>query len=209
LPLADGRRVAVHAVALRSSGVPRGWAASPGHPGVNYVDDASPEAADRLAGRILAGKCAGDITLLSAHWGGNWGYEVSDRERRFARRLIERGAIDVFHGHSSHHPKAIELCRGRPILYGTGDLLNDYEGIAGYERYRGDLVLLYLVALDADGALLRLDLAPFRIRRFRLECADERDTAWLCHTLDRACRRFGCGVTRAEGVLRLVDEPAG
>jgi poly-gamma-glutamate synthesis protein (capsule biosynthesis protein) len=203
-PMRDGRRVVVHGVALRSSGVPPGWAASPDRPGVNYAAEASPETADRLAAGIVASRRPGDITLLSVHWGGNWGYAISAEEQRFARRLIERAAIDVLHGHSSHHRKAIELCRGRPILYGAGDLLNDYEGIAGQEAYRGDLVLLYLVELDGGGGLVRLDLAPFRVRRFRLERAEEADIAWLRRIIDRECRRFGCGVVAAEGLLRLM-----
>ena len=46
--------------------------------------------------------------------------------------LIEEAGVPVVHGHSSHHPKAIEVYEGRLILYGCGDFLNDYEGIAGY-----------------------------------------------------------------------------
>jgi len=34
----------------------------------------------------------------------------------------------------------------RLILYGCGDFLNDYEGIRGYEEYRGDLALMYFGA---------------------------------------------------------------
>jgi Bacterial capsule synthesis protein PGA_cap len=35
----------------------------------------------------------------------------------------------VVHGHSSHHPKGVEVYRQMRILYGCGDFLNDYEGI--------------------------------------------------------------------------------
>jgi poly-gamma-glutamate synthesis protein (capsule biosynthesis protein) len=31
---------------------------------------------------------------------------------------------------------------GKLVLYGCGDCINDYEGITGHERYRGDLRLL-------------------------------------------------------------------
>ena len=53
------------------------------------------------------------------------------------------------HGHSSHHVKAIEVFRGRLILYGCGDFLTDYEGVGGYEEFRGDLALMYFVELDS------------------------------------------------------------
>jgi len=61
---------------------------------------------------------------------------------------VRRG-LDVVHGHSSHHPLGIEACRQRLTLCGCGDFLSDYEGIAGYERYRPDLTLMYLPLVDA------------------------------------------------------------
>ena len=39
--------------------------------------------------------------------------------------------MDVIHGHSSHHAKGIEVYRNKLVLYGCGDLINDYEGIDG------------------------------------------------------------------------------
>lgn len=44
--------------------------------------------------------------------------------------------MDLIHGYSSHHRKAIEVYKDKLILYGCGDLLNDYEGIGGYEEFR-------------------------------------------------------------------------
>ena len=67
-----------------------------------------------------------------------------------------------------HHVKAIEAYRDRLILYGCGDFLNDYEGISGYEEFRGDLALMYFASVDAaSGGLVELDLTPLQIRHFR------------------------------------------
>ena len=69
---------------------------------------------------------------------------------------------------------------GRPILYGCGDLLHDYEGIAGYEEYRDDLALMYLVEIDAATRRLRaLRMTRFQIRKFRLNRASADAAAWL------------------------------
>mgnify|MGYP001558666949 CR=1 FL=1 len=38
--------------------------------------------------------------------------------------------IDIVHGHSSHHLRRIEVYRGKLVLYGCGDFLDDYEGIS-------------------------------------------------------------------------------
>ncbi len=95
----------------------------------------------------------GDVVIVSIHWGSNWGYGVDDDQVRFACRLIE-GGVDVIHGHSSHHPRPVEVYRGRLILYGCGDCIDDYEGISGHEEFRDDLRLLYFPSVAADtGAL--------------------------------------------------------
>ena len=64
------------------------------------------------------------------------------------------------HGHSSHHAKGIELYREGLILYGCGDFINDYEGISGYEEFRGDLAVMYLPEFDGtDFRLLSIRCA--------------------------------------------------
>jgi poly-gamma-glutamate capsule biosynthesis protein CapA/YwtB (metallophosphatase superfamily) len=56
---------------------------------------------------------------------------VDEDQVRFARRLID-GGVDVIHGHSSHDLRPVEVYRGRLILYGCGDCIDDYEGISGH-----------------------------------------------------------------------------
>jgi poly-gamma-glutamate synthesis protein (capsule biosynthesis protein) len=142
---------------------------------VNLLDF-SDQTVEPIAARIRAAKRAGDIAVASLHWGGNWGFDVPAQQRSFARRLIDAAAVDVVHGHSSHHVKGIEVYHDRPILYGCGDFLNDYEGIGGYEEFRADLGLMYFPQFDTrTGRLARFALTPTRIRHFRIERATEEE----------------------------------
>jgi poly-gamma-glutamate synthesis protein (capsule biosynthesis protein) len=76
----------------------------------------------------------------------------------FAHWLVDHG-VGVGYGHSSRHPRRIEVYRGTLILYGSGDLIEDYEGIGGYEVLRKGLRLLYFVSLaPATGRLRRLTM---------------------------------------------------
>lgn len=196
-------RVLVYAFACPSSGVPVDWAAGDTRPGVNLVDDRS-KGIERLAARISEDKQAGDAVIVSIHWGANWGHGVPARDRALAHRLIERAEVDVVYGHSSHHPKAIEIHQGKPILYGCGDLLNDYEGISGHEEYRSELVLLYMLALDGRH-FAKLEMLPFRIANFRLNRIRSDDAEWLWRTLDRECQAFGSRLALgADHVLSLA-----
>jgi poly-gamma-glutamate synthesis protein (capsule biosynthesis protein) len=209
LPVAGKGRVLVFSVGMASSGVPPDWVATADRPGVDFLPDLSRRSVEWMARRIQAVKQRGDVILLSIHWGSNWGYDITDVERRFARALIDSAGVDLVHGHSSHHPKGIEVHRERLILYGCGDFINDYEGIRGHEAFRGDLGLMYLPTLEAGtGRLVRLGMVATQMKRFQVRRAAEADARWLSAMLDREGRRFD---TRSEllpeGRIELRWEP--
>jgi poly-gamma-glutamate capsule biosynthesis protein CapA/YwtB (metallophosphatase superfamily) len=202
--LADGGRVTVTSCGVASSGIPRGWAAGVSRPGVDLLPSLSRLVAGQVASRAQAGRRPGDLAVVSLHWGPNWGYEVGRDEIAFAHRLIDDG-VDLVHGHSSHHPRPIEVYRGKLILYGCGDFIDDYEGIAGYQKYRDDLRLAYLASLRrGTGELAELRMVPMQARKLRLWPAGERDRRWLATTIGRISRPFGALVELApDGVLML------
>ncbi|GHE05027.1 CapA family protein [Streptomyces alanosinicus] len=203
IPLAPGRRILLFALGALSSGIPPDWAATADRPGVAYVRELSTETAEAVLRRIRRARRPGDIVVASVHWGANWGYPVPRDQRRFARALVD-GGVDIVHGHSSHHPRPVEVYRDRLILYGCGDFIDDYEGISGHEAYRDDLRLGYLVSTAADtGCLTEMRMFPLQARRMRLETAVEQDRAWLRATLDRIGHGVRVGV-RPDGMLGLV-----
>jgi poly-gamma-glutamate capsule biosynthesis protein CapA/YwtB (metallophosphatase superfamily) len=188
-------RLLLFSFASTSSGVPQDWKATSISPGVNLLDEFSEATAARMADRMRAHQRTDDLIIASIHLGSNWGYEISRDQITFAHRLIEEG-IAIVHGHSSHHVKAIEIFKDRLILYGCGDFLTDYEGISGYEMFRGDLALMYLIELNScSGELIAARLVPMRMRRFRLERASTADARWLCNLLNQLGKQLSTGVT--------------
>ncbi len=198
-------RVLVFAFGCPSAGVPRRWAAAPDASGVNVVPELSRQAAVRIGEQIRSVAKPRDVVLASIHWGGNWGYEIEKEQSAFAHRLVEACNVDIVHGHSSHHVKGIEVHRGKLILYGCGDFIDDYEGITGYEEFRDDLVLMYFPTIRIDdGMLLSLEMVPLQIRNMRLNRASRADAEWLAGTLNREGRPLGTGVRLgSDDVLRL------
>lgn len=205
-----GARLLIFSFATTSSGVPAGWAATEDTPGVNLVPDLSAASASDVADQIIALKKPGDLVVVSIHWGSNWGYHIPHEHEVFARALIDKADVSIVHGHSSHHPRAIEIYRDRLILYGCGDFLNDYEGIGGHEGYRDDLPLMYFADLQrASGSLLALKLVPLRVRKFRLSVPEPQDIEWILKTLNFECRRFETRLTRdSEGQLVVTGPGA-
>lgn len=191
VPVPGGGRVLVFSFGLPTSGIPHSWAATPERAGLALVDAPTAGAAALFADRVRQTARPGDLVVASVHWGPNWGYPATRTEIRFAHALLDAGA-DVVHGHSSHHPRPAEVHRGKLVLYGCGDLVNDYEGIGGHEHYRDDLRLLYLASVETGtGRLAGLRMVPLRARRMRLEHATDEDAGWLRGVLDRYGRPLG------------------
>jgi poly-gamma-glutamate synthesis protein (capsule biosynthesis protein) len=205
LEVAGKGRVIVLACGLETSGIPPTWAATQNTPGVHLLPDLSDTTVHAIASAVHTVKRQGDIVVVSVHWGGNWGYDVPREHRHFAHQLLDQAGVDILHGHSSHHPKGIEVYRQKPIFYGCGDLLNDYEGISGYEAFRDDLALLYFVTMDScTGTLRRLAITPMQIKRFRLQRVTPDDARWLRDMLQREGGTFGTGVAlQADNTLTL------
>jgi len=206
IEVSSNSRVLVFGAGLTDSGIERDGAAGDSKPGVVLLPDLSTRTVTHIAERVSKVKRPGDIAVLSIHWGENWGYEIPRQHQVFAHNLIDLAAVDVVHGHSSHHPKGIEVYGGKPILYGCGDFINDYEGISGYEEFRSHLVLAYFVATDsATGRLLGLEMRPFETKRFQLHRASHKDAEWLKNMLSREGTRFGTNVKMAPGGQLLLE----
>ena len=173
------------------------WAAGADRAGVALLDGLQGESVDQVA-RLVRSRTdqAGDLVVMSLHWGGNWGYRIPVAHRRFAHQLIDEAGVQVVHGHSSHHPLGIEVYRGHLILYGCGDLITDYEGISGHEEYRGELGGLYVADVEpGSGLLRRLRVIPTRMRGLRLSRPSFDDVAWFAAMLDREGAKLGTAAT--------------
>lgn len=205
LALPGGSRLLLFALSTPTCGVPSAWAAQAQRSGVAWLPRLDEAAAQDLAHRVRQHRRAGDIAVVSLHWGENWVDAVPEQQRWFAHRLIDLGAADVVHGHSSHHPLPIEVHAGKLVLHGCGDLVNDYEGIGPHGRQRSDLGCLYGVTLDrADGRLVGLDIVPLQLQRFRLVLPQAAEREWLHRLLAEGCQALGTRIeASAQGHWRL------
>jgi poly-gamma-glutamate capsule biosynthesis protein CapA/YwtB (metallophosphatase superfamily) len=132
--------VQVFGFATACSGTPQDWSATEQRSGVialpSLRNDQSVDEAIAIVRNALSHSSVGSensIRVVSLHWGPNWamkGERDEDLEARetFAHRLIDECDIDLIYGHSSHHARGMEVYHDKLILYGTGDIINDYEG---------------------------------------------------------------------------------
>jgi len=206
LPIAGKGRVIVSSLTMLSGHAPVQWAAGGERPGVNYIHPT-----DRGLAQVLesvAGlKRPGDVLIASIHSGNNFGYAVHPLERSFLQRLVDVAKFDLIHCHSPHHPKAVEVHDGAPILYGTGDLINDYEGLPStpqHEFFRPDLGTIALAEFSpASGACTLLRMRPTREHRMRVRRASLDDAAELCAIFNRESAAFGTRILNEDGLLAV------
>ncbi|MBZ5502526.1 MAG: CapA family protein [Acidobacteriia bacterium] len=162
------------------------WEATASRPGVFY---APPDLGDRRAQNVLdivrAQTKLCDLLIVSAHWGSNWGYLPESGHVEFAHALIEAGAGLVF-GHSSHVFRGIEFYKGRPIIYGAGDFVDDYA-VDPIER--NDQGFIYLV--ETPGGIPRgLRLYPTLIRACRVCRAEGLQERGIVEKMKDLCAAF-------------------
>lgn len=177
--LPEGKRVLIFSWGFRDSGCGFAhWAATAGNPGINYLPDYTERSAKVIVDTVKKYRSKGDLVIASLHWGRNWVPRVPDVQRAMARYLIDNADIDVIHGHSSHHVLGVEVYKGKPVFYGCGDLINDYEGKLDDGEVPDNLGAMYFLDLDNETNRLRqLSAQPIQRRRFRLEQPVKKDMA--------------------------------
>lgn len=197
--LPGGKRLLVFSMGTPSSGILSEWAATPVRPGVWFIPELDNTAIGQIKKNIDQYRQEGDLVVVSIHWGSNWVYEIPVLHREFAHALVDEADVSLVHGHSSHHPLAIEIYRDSPLLYGCGDFINDYEGIGGMEEFRGDLSLMYFLEFDPRHLHFRkMELVPLQVRNFRLHHASTADREWLYNRLADVSSDFHTGFTLAD-----------
>ncbi len=196
----EDHRVLVFSFGLASSGIPFDWQATATQPGVNLLVDWSIDSIKQIAKKIKHYKRRGDLVIASIHWGGNWGYEIPKTHQTIAHNLIDHADVDIIHGHSSHHIKGLEVYKNKPIIYGCGDFINDYEGISGQEFYRDDLGLMYFIESNPiNGDIISLQMVPTKIKNFQITSPKKKETDWMLSILNREGRQFNTSVERIDG----------
>jgi poly-gamma-glutamate capsule biosynthesis protein CapA/YwtB (metallophosphatase superfamily) len=180
---------------------PVDWAASSDHPGLNYCDPASGADADfvPVEQALREARTDGDFVVFTIHWGPNMRERPTDAFRQFAHRVIDAGA-DLFWGHSAHVVQGIELYEGKPILYDTGDFVDDY---AVDPDLRNDLSALFLMHIEPPRTT-RIDLIPVHIRYFQVNRATGCDRDWFARRMIDLCAEMGTTVRDQHDRLTIL-----
>jgi hypothetical protein len=79
---------------------------------------------ERVAAAIAEARSQASFVLVFMHWGDENTEKVSDRQREFARWLIDHGA-DAVAGSHPHCVQPFDSYHGRPIFYSLGNLVFD------------------------------------------------------------------------------------
>jgi poly-gamma-glutamate capsule biosynthesis protein CapA/YwtB (metallophosphatase superfamily) len=177
------------------------FAAGARHPGTHYLQvSLREETLARVAAGIAQARAQGaDWVVFSNHWGANFIERPSPDFRRFAQRVIELGA-DVYYGHSAHICQGIEIHMGKPILYDTGDFIDDY---AVDPALRNDRSCLFKLTIT-EGRLRRMELIPVTLEVAHVALARGEDFEAIAARMDKRCAELGTTLVRHAD--RLVYE---
>jgi poly-gamma-glutamate capsule biosynthesis protein CapA/YwtB (metallophosphatase superfamily) len=176
------------------------FAAGTDRPGTNYLPvSLEPDVLWRVERAVATVRELGaDTVVFSNHWGPNMVRRPREVFRRFARAVIDRG-VDIYCGHSAHVFQGVEIYRGKPILYDTGDFIDDY---AVDPRMRNDWSFLFRVSVE-EGTFERLDLTPVKLSYARVDLATGGERGKILDRMERLSAEMGTTFARREGSLVL------
>lgn len=176
------------------------FAAGTGRPGTNYLPiSLKPDALRRVERAVSDVREMGvDTVIFSNHWGPNMVQRPKEIFRRFARAVIDRG-VDIYYGHSAHVFQGVEIYGGKPILYDTGDFIDDY---AVNLEVRNDWSFLFQVSVE-EGRFERLDLTPVKLSYARVDLATGGERETILDRMERLSAEMGTVFARREGALAL------
>ncbi len=165
------------------------WEATEMSPGVFYVPvDIADTRAKRLFELITLTRDDVDILIISTHWGPNWGYNPLPEHVNFAHALIDAG-VDIVYGHSPHIFRGIELYKDKPILYSTGDFIDDY---AVDELERNDESFIFMLDLMPNPTRLNsITLFPTLIADFQAQLAPSSRVDGIVTKMQELCLSLG------------------
>jgi poly-gamma-glutamate synthesis protein (capsule biosynthesis protein) len=175
------------------------WEATARRPGTLYVPITLEDPRAQHVINIVRGRTDLDTLIVSAHWGSNWGYTPPEEHIQFAHALIDAGA-DIIFGHSSHVFRGIELYKGRPILYSTGNFVDDYA-VDPVER--NDQSFIFLMELD-EGGPVRLRLYPTMIDYCQARLARQTEAQNIADKMQKLCAPFGT-LTRWDSEQQFLE----
>jgi len=177
------------------------WEAKESAPGVFFIDYDSGGLLERYRSHVEQAmeraRTSCDTVIVSAHVGPNWG-PPSRAIQAVAHQLIDVGA-DCYWGHSNHTPQGIEIYRGKPILYSTGDFIDDY---AVNKVDRNDLSFLFMFELE--GPSWKLTLFPTKISEFRVNRVYGEEAEYVMSRMEKASRAFGTNIRREDNALFVM-----
>ncbi len=96
-----------------------------------------------------------DILAVSIHWGVEYTYKPTSEQVELAHAIIRAG-VDLILGHHAHHFQAMEIYKGKPIIYSMGNFIFDQNDPANQEGF--------IVNMDYKGKKLsNMSVIPFKI----------------------------------------------
>lgn len=177
------------------------FSAGENKPGTNYMEiSLAPEILARIQNSInQARKKGAELVIFSNHWGANFIERPSPYFQSFARKVIELGA-DIYHGHSAHICQGIEIYMGKPILYDTGDFIDDY---AVDPIFRNDRSCLFLLSFEGK-RFRKMELLPISLEYAHVRLATGNECEAILDRMEQLSREFGTQLSRQKN--RLVFE---
>jgi len=163
-----------------------------------------------------------DMTIVMTHCGVQWSWKPEiDTPTRVAlfHSLIDDAGVDLIFATSASHVQPLEFYKGKPIVYGPGQLL--FRHLPGVEdhcrdfafpcgQFRPELSFLYKFSVQFTGDypanITSIQVYPTRHDDWQVNLADKSDTTWLITIFNQISAPFNVQAKQTDTQEWLIFE---
>jgi poly-gamma-glutamate capsule biosynthesis protein CapA/YwtB (metallophosphatase superfamily) len=118
-----------------------------------------------LADARRARRRGADTVIVNMHWGDEYSQSVSPSQAALARRLTRSPAIAAIVGQHAHVVQPIRRVRGKPVVFGEGNLVsNQTTACCPAASQDGLIALIHFTARDGRVRAKRVRYVPTWVR---------------------------------------------
>lgn len=166
---------------------PEGYIVSSNRPDVARVDY------DKISSEIKMAKEKCDFLVVSFHWGNEYDFFPSERQKELAHKVVESGA-DLVIGHHPHVLQGVEKYKDKYIFYSLGNFVFDRQIQKGTNE-----TIITKVDIQ-DNKIKNIKLIPIKIIDCQPRIAKGKDAEYIIERLKLYSQDMNADIIFQDGV---------
>lgn len=136
-----------------------------------------------------------DYVIVSSHWGNEYEFYPTDKQRKYAHLCIDNGA-DLVLGHHPHVIQSIEKYKGKYIIYSLGNFIFDQ-----HRKERRQSIIF--ACTFQDGEVKEARIVPVIIENFQPRIAHQQEAYYIIEKIKLLSKDYNVAFIKKEDIAYI------